>query len=111
MLHYIQERVIRVTRKAVAHQVVNKTLSVAGTPEVLIAIDRARMAEANKFSLITDCDVFVAINGDSLAPEDALEIRAGEGYSDDDITITDKLTFINKNPGERPHVRGILWGN
>ena len=93
------------TRKTVAHKPFNKTLAVSGEPEVLVII-RDSMTEANKISLITNRDVLIefdTVNG--------LEVLAGEGYHDDDITITDRITFVNKNPGEKPRVRGIIWGN
>lgn len=98
-------------RKSVAHKTFNKTLAVAGEVEDLVVIRTDNMTEANKLSLITNRDIIVAFDRADCTLDSGLEILAGEGYYDDDITITDSITFVNKNPGERPRVRGIVWGN
>lgn len=97
--------------RAPGYQAFNRRLAVAGEAEDLVLVDKGRMSEAWKVSLITDRDMYIEFDTDGTPDEEnGLEVRANEGYSEEDILIARGIRFVNKNPGERPLVRGILWG-
>lgn len=76
-----------------------------------MVVDKNRMEQATKVSLITDRAVLLLFDSDD-APAEGLsfELSAGESYYDDDILINGKIRFVNKYAGETPRVRGIVWG-
>lgn len=88
----------------------NTQLTVADIPQALVSV-AARWV--GRISLITDLAVLLQFDGDgSPAVDDGrtLTLLARESYSEEDIDIMAGITFLNLNPGERPRVRGIMWG-
>jgi hypothetical protein len=98
--------------RATAYQPINKKLSVPGETEVAALVDRRHMMSASKINVTVDKDAYVAFDRDgTLDASNALELKAGESYSDDDVFIGGMISFVNKNADERPTIRGIMWGN
>ena len=97
--------------RATAYQVFNKTLAAAGVAEDLVVIDHNLMGSAWKITIVTDKAVYILIDKEETPTEaNSLELDEGDSYSDDNISITRGLRFLNVTTGETPHVRGILWG-
>ena len=96
-------------KRATKWQAFRRKLQVPGTAEE-IAVDKTRLSSAYKISLTVDRAVFIIFDLD-ISPNEtnALEIEAGS-YSEDNISIDRWIRFVNRNVGEKPLVRGILWG-
>jgi hypothetical protein len=94
-----------------AHQVFNRQLAAAGQAETLARVDRSRMSFGHRLTVTTDKGILIGFDASGeLTPDDALELQAGESYSEDGV-IFSSLRFVNLVTGETPRVRGIIWGN
>ena len=91
---------------------INKTLAVAGTSEQLWVADPACMEAGYAIDITTDKDCFVAFNAVGGDPDasDSFEFHAGESYNPAVTVLIFSIRFVNKNPGETPHIRGVVWG-
>lgn len=85
----------------------NVTLTTADTAEDLVTVPASKKGRA--VSLINDGPGDVAIAFDATATTADLNLKQGEAYSDDDLEVSTKLSFINVTPASLPHVRGVLW--
>jgi len=91
---------------------VHALLAVAGTAENIWTGPVAPMSEARALDLITDLDVLITFNDLAAAPvagSTALFLNAGESLVLEGKVFT-SLRILNVNVGERPLVRGTLWG-
>ena len=89
------------------------TIETSGTTLKTVVDISAAMEECNKVSFIVETNnAYIAFdenanNGDSGAAVGML-IPANEGYFDDSIYLSDKITVMSVTGNTR--VRGIIWG-
>lgn len=92
---------------------IHDQLAVAGTPEnIWSGPEGGLMSEARAVDIVTDLDVLVAFNittGALTAGGNAVFLNAGESLSLSNIVLT-SLRIVNVNVGERPLIRGTIWG-
>lgn len=92
---------------------IHDQLAVAATPEnIWTGPEGGSMSEARAIDLITDLDVLVALNittGVLTAGANAVFLNAGESLVLDGKVIT-AIRIVNVNAGERPLLRGMVWG-
>lgn len=88
-------------------------LAVAATPEnIWTGPEGGVMSEARSIDIVTDLDVLIAFNittGALTAGTNALFLNAGESLTLEGKVIT-ALRIVNVNVGERPLIRGTIWG-
>lgn len=67
------------------------------------------MEECNKISFIVEeGDVYVGFDED--ATTETMLIPKNEGYFDDAIYISTKVSLKRKDSSGQPRIRGIMWG-
>ena len=67
-----------------------------------------KMEECNKISFIVETgDAYIAF--DEEATTSSMLIPANEGYFDDSIWISNKISIIRAS-GTNARIRGIIWG-
>ena len=83
------------------------TVTTSGTTLKTVVDISAIMEECNKVSLIVEtADAYIAFDED--ATTSSMLIPANEGYFDDSIYLSDKITVMSVTGNTR--VRGIIWG-
>lgn len=91
---------------------IGKTLTTTNTSEQLWEVDRQHLENGFTFDLTTDKDCFLAFNviDGELDATNSFELGANESYSPALMVVLYSIRFRNKNSGETPHVRGVVWG-
>ena len=65
--------------------------------------------ECIRITFIVDLfDLYVEFDG--TATTSSLLIPAGTGYSEDNISITTRISVLNRTAGSNGRIRGIGWG-
>lgn len=85
----------------------NKTLATTDTVEDLVTVPTGK--KGRRISLVNDGPGAVALAFDGDATASDLVIKEGEAFSEWDLELSTKLSFINVVTGETPTVRGVLW--
>ena len=68
------------------------------------------MEECNKISFIVEeGDVYVGFD-ENASVDDGMLIPQNEGYFDDAIYISTKISLKRKDTSGQPRIRGIMWG-
>lgn len=83
------------------------TLAVPATAEDLVLVPGVK--EGRSVSLINEGPGDAAIAFDATATAADILIREGEGYSDAQLSIQTKISFINVTAAVSPRLRGVLW--
>lgn len=92
------------------HITFSKQLATAGQIEDLLWVGsghNGKLEYATKVTLVTDKDVIIYIDG--IEPDDGLDLKGSESWNEDNVQFR-RLRFVNQVMGERPTVRGIVWG-
>tara|TARA_Y100000034_G_scaffold134173_1_gene201840 strand:- start:920 stop:1249 length:330 start_codon:yes stop_codon:yes gene_type:complete len=86
------------------------TLTTSGaTVETAVNIAGA-MEECNKISFIVELgDAWVRFDEDASKSTDDMFIPENEGYFDDGIYVSDKITII-RDASTNVRIRGVVWG-
>lgn len=92
-----------------------------GTAETVITLgDGNDLEVVRAFALVVDMDCYIKLGGDPASPADSTDIplEAGDSFDDDNCVIAPRvgtatsaiISIINKYPGERPTIRGVIAG-
>lgn len=88
----------------------NNTLAVTDTAEDLVLVPSPSTKKGRAISLINDGPGAVALAFDATAVvASGLVLQPGEAYSEANLEIDTKVSFINIVTGDLPVVRGVLW--
>src|SRR5574341_1646234 len=85
----------------------DNTLAVAGTAEDLVTVPALK--KGRTVSLVNEGPGEVAIAFDATATVADLLLKEGEAYSEINLEVSTKLSFINVTASQTPRVRGVLW--
>lgn len=64
---------------------------------------------ATKISFVVD-DFDLYVEFDAAATSSSMIIKAGTGYSEDNVYIESYISVLRVNSGEAGKIRGIAWG-
>lgn len=89
-----------------------KQLATADVAEDLFVCEADTVAVIEKVDIRTDKDTYLFFGPDTVPVTAATSflLKGGEGYAESGIMVSERIRFVNVVPGERPTVRGILWG-
>jgi hypothetical protein len=82
----------------------------AYTVDKTVTHQNARATEIRKVAFITDLACYIRFDGDASATNFTVELAAGEAYSDENIRIASRISFIQKTGVETPTVRFAVYG-
>lgn len=83
------------------------TLATPATAEDLVTVPGGKKGRI--VSLVNEGPGSVAIAFDADATTSDLLLLAGDTYSEMNLEISTKLSFINVTAAQNPRVQGILW--
>lgn len=100
------------------HVDVNVTLATPGTAETVLTYGKENTLEMIRaWSFVVDKDCYVELHG--TATSSSLLLRAGDEWWEENRAITtdfstkeatSKISILNAVLGERPNIRGVVWG-
>jgi len=100
------------------HVDVNVTLVIPGTAEVVLTYGGDEtLGVIRAWSFVVDKDCFVELNG--IATSASTPLKAGDQWYEENRAIAPDysikaengtITILNAVLGERPNIRGIVWG-
>jgi len=96
-------------------------LATPGTAETVITLgDGEDLEVVRAYALVVDMDCYIKLGGDPASPADSTDIPllAGDSFNDDNCVVAPRvgtatsaiISIINKWPGERPSIRGVIAG-
>ena len=89
------------------HKTFTFTTSSANAEDAVVLA--GNMEECNKVSFIVEsADAYIEF--DSTATTNSMLIPENEGYFDDAIYISTKISLKRKDTSGQPRIRGIMWG-
>ena len=86
------------------------TLTTSGSAVETVVSLAGNMQEYNKVTFVVELgDAWVRFDGDAAKATADMFIPENEGYFDDGIYISEKLTII-RDSSTNVRIRGIMWG-
>lgn len=84
----------------------NVTLAVADTAEDLATVPALKKGRNLTLKNKGPGSVFIAFDADATTAD--VEVEAKDNYSEVNIEVADRISFIGET-GKTPHVFGVLW--
>lgn len=85
------------------------TLTTAGTAQDLVSVPANLIGRQFSVKNYGPGDAAIAFDRTATATDTLL--KAGESYSDDNLSVGMKVSFINVTTNKKPQLSGILWSS